>query len=200
MVEVQKQLITKTIVDQFILDFESKLVQMLAIGGYKNLNDYANSRSDDPKQKTVEKTKAIAFFYENSFKTVCEKNGLTIGTKSSDGYDVIIDGVEYEMKLTLSLGDSWTGNSYSLVKVKNLILIKISVDDNNKVDGLFFATLNSQNSNWKSSENGKNNSAFSSLFISKEDISNLEIVYGQYRLKRANSKNIGIILEKYSSK
>lgn len=189
--------ISKKIVNEFIGDFEARLKSILNTCGYKNLNDYVNSRTEDPKQKTVEKTKLIACFYENSFKDVCKKNGLQVGSKSADGYDIIIDDVEYEMKLTLSLNDNWTGNSFSQVKVKKLILIKVDINDNNQIDKIFFGILDSQNSNWKHSTNGKNNAAFSNLTISKDDIDNLQIIYGDCRIKRAGSKNLGIILENF---
>lgn len=190
-------IITKKIVDEFIQDIESRLDIILKTCGYKNLDDYAKSRTDDPKQQTVDKTKLLACFYENSFKDVCKKNGLNIGSKSANGYDIIIDDIEYEIKLTLSLSDQWTGNSYSEVKVKNLILIKLEIDQFNKVENIFFAILNSQNSNWKFSNKEKGNTAFSNLSIAKDDIDNLEITYGDCRVKRKGSVNLGIILEKF---
>lgn len=166
--------ITKEIVKEFISDIESKLSATLLLWGYKNLNHYADCKTDDPKQKTVEKTKLISCFYEISFKNICKKHGLDILDKSADGFDIVIDNIEYEMKLNLSSSDTWTGNSYSQVKVKNLILIKLDINDDNKVSKAFFSILKSQNSDWKSSKNGKNNNAFSSLSISKNDSDNLD--------------------------
>lgn len=175
-----KSFISKELVDAFISKVEKTLDDTLKIWGFKNLTEKVANTVDS--QKTVEKTKLVSNFYEKCFKDTCKEFGLEINEVSSNGYDIKIDNDEYEIKLTLSQGDTWTGNCYSNIKVKKLILIKLDFDDNNKVTKVFFGILNSNNSTWTGqSKSGK--SGFSTFNINKSDISNLDIIYGNVKPK-----------------
>jgi hypothetical protein len=175
-----KSFISKELVDSFISKVEKTLDDTLKIWGFKNLTEKVANTVDS--QKTVEKTKLVSNFYEKCFKDTCKEFGLEINEVSSNGYDIKIDNDEYEIKLTLSQGDTWTGNCYSNIKVKKLILIKLDFDDNNKVTKVFFGILNSNNSTWTGqSKSGK--SGFSAFNINKSDISNLDIIYGNVKPK-----------------
>jgi hypothetical protein len=182
-------MITNKIVKEFGKRLEKTLDKTLKLWGHKNLTEF--TKNTTPKQKTQEKTKLLSHFYEKIFKDVCIENGLNVVESSEKGYDIIIDDKKYEMKLTLSQGNNWTGNCYSTVKVNDLILIKLDFDDNNKISSLFFGVLNSINSIWKGSTEG-GNSGFSTLSIVKEDLENLDVIYGNIKV---NKKNLGIIQE-----
>ena len=186
-----KSFISKELVDSFISKVEETLDKTLKLWGFKNLTEKVENTVVS--QKTQEKTKLISNFYEKCFKDTCKEFGLEINEVSSNGYDIKIDNDEYEIKLTLSQkADNWTGNCYSNIKVKKLILIKLDFDDNNKATKVFFGILNSSHSTWSSqSKSGK--SGFSSLYINKNDISNLDIIYGNAKLKNGkNSKHLKI--------
>ena len=175
-----KSFISKELVDSFISKVEETLDKTLKLWGFKNLTEKVENTVVS--QKTQEKTKLISNFYEKCFKDTCKEFGLEINEVSSNGYDIKIDNDEYEIKLTLSQGDTWTGNCYSNIKVKKLILIKLDFDDNNKVTKVFFGILNSNNSTWTGqSKSGK--SGFSAFNINKSDISNLDIIYGNVKPK-----------------
>jgi hypothetical protein len=182
--------ITKQLVDLFIADIEKKLETTLQVWGYKNLDEFVENIT--ARQQTVEKTKLLSHFYEKSFKTICKTFFQKIEESSSDGFDIIIDDKKYEMKMTLSSGDSWTGNSCSQVKVNDLILIKLNFNEHNKVDKIFFATLNAQNSSWVA---GGKNAGFSTLNIHRDDMEGLDIIYGSVSFKRGASKYLKVNLE-----
>ena len=185
-----KSFISKELVDSFISKVEETIDKTLKLWGFKNLTEKVENTVVS--QKTQEKTKLISNFYEKCFKDTCKEFGLEINEVSSNGYDIKIDNDEYEIKLTLSQGDTWTGNCYSNIKVKKLILIKLDFDDNNKATKVFFGILNSNHSTWTGqSKSGK--SGFSAFNISKNDISNLDIIYGNAKLKNGeNSKYLEI--------
>ena len=184
-------MITKEIVNIFIERLELTLSKTLNLWGYDNLDHFVDSVT--PAQKTIEKTKLLAHFYEQIFKDVLKEKGFQIDEISGKGYDIIINDKKYEMKLTLSSGNSWTGNCASTVKVDDLILIKLNFDKDNKVNELFFALLEAKNSTWKG--NDKTNNSFSNLNIMIEDLENLEVIYGEVR---KNRKYLKIIKENIS--
>jgi hypothetical protein len=190
----QLELFKSKIIPDFISEMEKTLQGTLSLWGYDNLDDYVKTKTD--RQKTVEKTKLIGGFYENIFKKVCKEYGISINDSSEDGFDITIDDRKFEMKMTLSQGDAWTGNSYSKIKVEDYILIKLSFNNNNKVEKLFVSFLKAKNSKW-STGSSKNNSAFSNLHISKDDIGNLSVVYGSVKIKNGRSKYLCIEQNNY---
>lgn len=187
----QKTIISRDCVLDFFKRIEDEVKFLMDRWGYKNLEEYVNNVSNT--QKTQTKTKLISNFYENFLRDTLIEYGYKVEGDSDDGYDIVIDDIKYEVKLTLSDGNTWTGNSFSKVKVENVILIKLDFDENCNISDCFFATLKMVNSIWKG-DTEKGNSAFSTLSIVKEDIDNLNIIFGSVKV---NKVNLGIIKENY---
>lgn len=189
----KKELIDRKTISEFFDIVESEVKFLMSRWGYKNLDDYVKDVST--KQKTQTKTKLIGVFYESFFKRILIKNGYNIISSDDKGFDIIIDGIKYEIKLTLSNDDSWTGNSFSKVKVSKTILIKLKFDVNDNIEECFFGILDMENSKWVG-DTKKGNSGFSTLHILTEDFNNLNVIYGSVK---SNKKYLGIIREKYGN-
>lgn len=183
--------ISRDCISDFFNRVEEEVKFLMDRWGFENLEDYVSDVANG--QKTQTKTKLISNFYENFLVKSLTDFGYNVQGAGEDGYDIIIDGVKYEVKLTLSDGNTWTGNSFSKVKVPNVILIKLDFDDNCNIKDCFFGILNMKHSKWKG-DTEKGNSGFSTLAIVKEDINNLKVIFGNIKKNRVN---LGIIKENY---
>ena len=190
-ITTQNTSISRECIKDFFNNVEYEVKFLMDRWGFDNLVDYVSDVANG--QKTQTKTKLISNFYENFLVKSLTKYGYNVQGAGENGYDIIIDDVKYEVKLTLSNEDNWTGNSFSKVKVPNVILIKLDFDENCNIKDCFFGILNMKHSKWKG-DTEKGNSGFSTLVIVKEDINNLKVIFGNIKKNRVN---LGIIKENY---
>lgn len=124
--------------------------------------------------KTQEKTKILSpiftrhfinFFQQYGF-VLCEENMKDIKWRDED----------FEMKITLSLGNSWTGNGFK--KVNWHLLIKLNLDSDGLIEKSFccLIPLNECSSNW-TTPSGTNN--FSTLKLRAEDHNKIVVLHGK---------------------
>ena len=129
-------------------------------------------------QATQDLTKSVAGTFESILEMIAIKHGMDYVAEASDGYDAIINKEEVEFKLTMGLGNSWTGNKKS-VKVPSHLLVKMDIEDN-KISklGVFLANLDEcKDSSWYSNGDGKKGN-YTTLRFHKNDINKVTCVYG----------------------
>ena len=146
-------------------------------------------------QATQDLTKALAGVFEDVIEKVAHNYRMDYLACASDGYDAVVNGEEVEYKLTLGLGNSWTGNKKS-VKVPRHLLVKMDIKDNKISElGVFLANLDEcEDSSWYSNGDGKKGN-YTTLRFHKNDKDKVTCVYGNLIPKR---KWCGVELEKIS--
>ena len=146
------------------------------INKYKCIKELYNGSGSN--QATQDFTKSIAGTFESIIELIANKNNMDYKACASDGFDGIDNGIKKEFKLTMGLGNSWTGNKKS-VKVPNHLLVKMDVE-NNRISklGVYEANLDEcEDSSWYSNGDGKKGN-YTSLRFHKNDLNNVTCVYG----------------------
>jgi len=146
-------------------------------------------------QATQDLTKSVAGVFEDVVELVATKHAMDYFACASDGYDAVVNGKEVEYKLTLGLGNSWTGNKKS-VKVPRHLLVKMDINDNKISElGVFLANLDEcEDSSWYSNGDGKKGN-YTTLRFHKNNEDKVTCVYGNLIPKL---KWCGVELEKIS--
>ena len=168
--------------DEFIPVFNDYLNDLLnlrnkyRVGKYTDIKELYNSTGSN--QATQDFTKSVAGVFEDVVELVATNNNMNYEACASDGYDAVVNDEEVEYKLTMGLGNSWTGNKKS-VKVPSHLLVKMDVE-NNKVSKLFVGLVNlddCKGTSWYSNGDGKKGN-YTSLRFHKNDMNNVTCVYG----------------------
>jgi len=136
---------------------------------------YKDSGSNQP---TQDFTKNIATTYESVIEKIAIENSIDYKALASDGYDAVVNDIEWEYKLTMKQDNSWTGTKKS-IKVPNHLLIKMYVE-NNRISkfGVFMVNLSEcKNSSWYSNGDGKPGN-FTNLKFSVNDVDKVTCIYG----------------------
>ena len=168
--------------DEFIPVFNDYLNDRLSvenkfrINKYKCIKELYNGSGSN--QATQDFTKSVAGTFESIIELIAINNNMDYQACASDGFDGIDVGIEKEFKLTMGLGNSWTGNKKS-VKVPSHLLVKMDVE-NNKISKLFVGLVNLSNCNntsWYNNGDGKKGN-YTSLRFHNNDMNNITCVYG----------------------
>ena len=129
-------------------------------------------------QATQDFTKSVAGVFEDIVELVASNNNMDYVACASDGYDAVVNKEEIEYKLTMGLGNSWTGNKKS-VKVPSHLLVKMDVK-NNKISDLFVGLVDLSECNdtdWYNNGDSKKGN-YTTLKFHKNDIDKITCVYG----------------------
>jgi|TARA_B100000959_G_scaffold19055_1_gene18454 hypothetical protein len=168
--------------DEFIpvfndyLDHRLRVENKFSIKKYNCIKEYYDGSGSN--QSTQDFTKGVAGTFESIIELIATNHAMDYFACASDGFDGIDVGIEKEFKLTMGLGNSWTGNKKS-VKVPNHLLVKMEVE-NNKISklGVYEANLDEcEDSSWYNNGDGKKGN-YTTLRFHKNDIDNVSCIYG----------------------
>jgi len=128
------------------------------------------------------KTKITTPIWEMSMVKAAKKLGINIKRNVINGVDFTIGNDNAEDKGSCTLGSSFTGNKHSS-KVNKLIIRKMVLDDKG-ISKIFLGTLDindlsDKSEKWSSDFN--DNNGISTLKISKDDYSKINVVYGSLK-------------------
>jgi len=150
-------------------------------------------------QITQDITKVISQYISDIFFWKCKDIGIPVTQDEKNGSDLEFFGESYEMKISkakfekngMCVTSKWTGNKF--LKVPKHILISYYLDfETNRISHMFIGIidLSKCKSFWK---NGTSKVNFSNLTIAIEDADNMEIIIGNRKDMRKNTK---FLLEK----
>jgi hypothetical protein len=124
--------------------------------------------------KTQEITKIVSPIFNQIFCNTLKTYGIF--KNEINGSDYIYKYIPFEGKLTLSLGNSWTGNGYK--KTNYHILIKLNINTQGHIESSFCAIVPVDEilSSWSEP---KLNSNFSTLKLLNEDYDKILIIKGK---------------------
>ena len=134
----------------------------------KSFFEYFNNR------QTQEKTKIVSPIIDVLFSRIMSEKLPDFIIDEGNGKDYRYGDLELEKKLTLSVGNSWTGNGYN--KVGYHILSKFDMNDYGHITSYFSCLVNLDEclSGWSKPKN----SNFSSLKFLNGDISKITPIHG----------------------
>jgi hypothetical protein len=140
-------------------------------------------------RQTQEKTKIVAPILDSIFARFMKEEISEFEIDETAGHDYIINGEQYECKITFTPGNFWTGNRFS--KTQKHILLKFILNDSGFITDMFAMTVNLDDcvSAWNKTSSSSN---FSMLVFLKEDYENLNVAIGSLEAK---TKKITPILE-----
>lgn len=125
-------------------------------------------------RETQEKTKMVSPIIDIIFKRMMSQQIDDFSIDEGKGRDFQWNGIPLENKLTLSTGNSWTGNGYK--KTDFHILSKFELDQNGLIVSYFSCLVNLANclSDWTKPKN----SNFSTLKFLNVDLEKITIIHG----------------------
>jgi hypothetical protein len=185
--------------EEFTPIFNDYLKDLLNVRNKYRIDKYTDIKElykgTGSNQATQDLTKSVAGVFEDVVELVAINNNMNYEACASDGYDAVVNDEEVEYKLTMGLGNSWTGNKKS-VKVPAHLLVKMDIEDNKISElGVYLANLDKcKDSSWYSNGDGKKGN-YTSLRFHKNDLNNVTCVYGSLTPKL---KWCGVELEKIS--
>ncbi len=126
-------------------------------------------------RETQEKTKMVSPIIDIIFARVMSEQVDCFVIDEGRGRDYQWNGIPLENKLTLSTGNSWTGNGYK--KTDFHILSKFELDENGFIVSYFSCLVNLTNclSDWSKPKN----SNFSTLKFLNEDFEKVTVIHGK---------------------
>ena len=140
-------------------------------------------------RQTQEKTKVVSPVIDTVFaRIMSEQTNFVID--EGKGRDYQWNGIPLENKLTLSTGNSWTGNGYK--KTDFHILSKFELDENGLIVNYFSCLVNLTEclSNWTTPKN----SNFSTLQFLSEDFDKITVIHGS--LIKSKKKYLDCVMVK----
>lgn len=128
--------------------------------------------------KTQEKTKILSPIFTRHFISFFEKHGFVLCEENMK--DIKWGGEDFEMKITLSLGNSWTGNGFK--KVNWHLLIKLNLDHDGLIEKSFccLVPLDECFSHWTIPSKTNN---FSTLKLRTIDFEKIVVLHGEIEKK-----------------
>jgi hypothetical protein len=141
-------------------------------------NEFIN---EDVSQRTVEITKSYTRPLNNSIYREIKKNLSNFEVATTNGSDLIYDGLPIEDKNSFSNSDSWTGNGFP--KVPYHLLKKFTINDDGVIIKAFVAIVDTSKctGSWTAKTTKRNSS---SLKFAVSDEKFVEVIFGKINKKR----------------
>jgi len=132
-------------------------------------------------RQTQEKTKMVSPIIDAVFSRIMKKLLINFHVDEGKGKDYRWCKLELENKLTLSVGNSWTGNGYK--KTSFHILNRMELNDDGEIISYFSALvdLSECESNWTAPTTKSN---FSTLKFLNNDFSKIQLIHGDMTKKQ----------------
>lgn len=132
-------------------------------------------------KQTQEKTKMVSPIIDAVFSRIMKTILPNFHVDEANGRDYNWDKLELENKLTLSVGNSWTGNGYK--KTNFHILNRMELNVNGEIVSYFSALvdLSKCESDWTAPTTKSN---FSSLKFLNEDYCKINVIHGNMQKKQ----------------
>ena len=131
-------------------------------------------------KQTQEKTKIVSPIINVVFcrvmKTLSNNFSMDEGNGRDYSWTSNLAPIEIEGKITLSVGNSWTGNGYKKTDIH--LLIRFEMDENGMIISYFSALVDMSKciSNWTAPTTKSN---FSTLKFLKEDHEHIKVIHGE---------------------
>ena len=178
----------KEVLPELVDTWNNEKLPLLETVWEQSFKDYFSKR------QTQEKTKMVAPVLDVIFSRLMKEKLSGFVVDEGKGRDYDFNGTKIECKITLSVSDSWTGNGYP--KTPWHIFFKFEMNEHGKIISSFSTLVNMSKckSAWSTTGSSAN---FSSLKFLVEDLEHLDIISGEYKLKK---KYINPTLEAYGQR